>query len=136
MISIFDIAKALRNQAVIVTDANSLKLVGNGESFSPDVNQSHVEEIVVFGDDNSVGLSNDSSDIQIGFYQLSVHTPIHENKWAGMVIIGILKSSFTKGLKLTFNSQLVIITNRSTSQIMPNDTHNVLHLTINYSVIA
>jgi hypothetical protein len=135
MISKFDLAKALRNQAVIVTDANSLRLVGNGESFSPDVNESHVEEIVLYGDDNTVGVGNDSSDVQVGIYQLSAHTPIAQQKWAGLSIVDILAASFTKGLKLTFNSQLVIIMESSIAQMMTNDTHNIHHLSVRFSVI-
>ena len=136
MISKFDLAKALRNQAVIVTDANSLTLVGNGEGFSPDVNESHVEEIVLYGDDNPVGVGDDSSDIMIGIYQLSVHSPINQNKWAGLSIIGILESSFVRGLKLIFNSQLVVIKDSSLAPMMISDTHNIHHLSIRFSVIA
>lgn len=136
MISKFDLAKALRNQAKIVTDANSITLVGNGEGFSPDVNESHIEEIVLYGDDDSVGLGNASSDIQFGIYQLSLHTPINKTKWDALQVIDILQASFTKGLKLTFNSQLVIVKESSLAEMMTNNTHMIAHLSIRFSVIA
>jgi len=135
MINVFDLAKALRNEAKIVTDANSFTLVGNGEGFEPDVNQSHIEEIVLYGDDDSVGLGNDSSDIQIGIYQLSVHSPKNDTKWAGLKIVGVLKDHFVRGLKPIFNSQMVVIETSSLAPMMQNDTHIIHHLSIEFSVI-
>lgn len=135
MISKFDVAKALRDQAKIVTDANSLVLVGNGEGFEPDVEKSHIEEIVLYGNDFSVGLADESSDIQVGIYQLSVHSPKTEPKWVGLEIIDILQASFVKGLQLTFNGQMVRIKTSSLATMMQSETHFIYHLSIEFSVI-
>lgn len=135
MISKFDLAKALRDKADLVATANSYKLVANGESFEPDVDKSHTVEIVLFGDDNSVGLPNASSDISFGIYQLSVHSPKSQTKWAGLEIADVWKAAFSKGLQLTFNSQLVVINTSSLSPMMQNGTHLIHHLSITFSVI-
>lgn len=134
MINKFDLAKALNNQAKIVTDANSWVLVANGQDFTPDVNNIHVREFVLYGDDNG-GLANDSSDIQIGIYQLSVYTPKTLTKWRGLQVIDILQASFSKGLKLIFNNQMVVIINSSLEHMDINDNHIIHHLSIRFSVI-
>lgn len=135
MISKFNLAKALRNEAKIVADANSITLVGNGEGFSPDVNQTFVEEIVLFGDDSSVGLGDESSDLQFGIYQLSVHSPINQTKWAGLQIIDILSAHFVRGLKPIFGGQQAVVTIASVAPMMKSETHLVFHLSITFSVI-
>jgi hypothetical protein len=135
-ISKFNLAKALRNEAKIVADANSITLVGNGEGFSPDVNESHIEEIVLYGDDDSVGLAAATSDIQFGIYQLSVHSPINQTKWAGLQIVDILQAHFVRELKPSFNGQEAVITDSSLAPMMKNETHLIHHLSIRFSVIA
>lgn len=135
MISKFNLAKALRNEAKIVADANSITLVGNGEGFSPDVNQTFIEEIVLFGDDNSVGLGDESSDVQFGIYQLSVHSPINQTKWAGLQIIDILSAHFVRGLKPIFGGQKAVVTTASVSPMMKSETHLIFHLSVTFSVI-
>lgn len=135
MINKFNLAKALRNEAKIVTDANSFKLVANGEGFTPDVNQTFIEEIVLFGDDNSVGLGDASSDVQFGIYQLSVHSPINKTKWDGLQIIDILSAHFVRGLKPSFGGQKAVITTASVAPMMKDDTHLIFHLSVTFSVI-
>lgn len=135
MISTFDLAKALRDQAKIVTDANGLTLVGNGEGFAADVNESHIEEIVLYGDDNSVGLAAATSDIQFGIYQLSVHSPKNQTKWAGLKIIDILQAHFVRELKPSFNGQGAVINDSSLSPMDQNETHLIHHISITFSVI-
>jgi len=135
MISKFDLAKALRDQAKITADANSIKLVTNGEGFSPGVNQTIIEEAVIFGDDNSIGLAGATSDMQIGIFQLSLHVPKNETKWDGLKIIDILQAAFPRELKLTFNSQLVVIMDSSTGPMFQNDTHFIFILSVSFSVI-
>lgn len=135
MISKFDLAKALRDQATIVATANSYTLVGNGEGFEPDVNASHIEEIVLYNDDESIGLANNSSDIQLGVYQLSVHSPKTQTKWIGLQIIDVLSTHFVMGLKPSFNGQQVVIKKASLSPMMQNNTHIIHHLSITFSVI-
>ena len=136
MISKFNLAKALRNEAKIVTDANSLTLVGNGEGFIADVNKSHIEEIVLYGDDNSVGLANLSSDIQRPVYQLSVHSPKNQTKWVGLDIADTLSAHFVRGLKPSFNGQKAVVTTASVATMIQNSTHFIYHVSVTLSVIA
>lgn len=135
MIGKFNLAKAFRNEADIVADANSYTLVGNGQGFTPDVNESHIEEIVLFGDDESVGLGNNSSNVQFGIYQLSVHSPIHDKKWTGLQIIDVLSAHFKRGLEPAFGGQKAVVTIASVAPMMKNDTHLIFHLSITFSVI-
>lgn len=134
-ISKFNLAKALRNEAKIVSDANSFTLVANGEGFTPDVNETFIEEIVLFGDDNSVGLGDVSSDVQFGIYQLSVNSPIGQTKWAGLQIIDILSAHFVRGLKPSFGGQQAVVTIASVAPMMKSDTHLIFHLSVTFSVI-
>jgi len=134
MISKFDLAKALRDQAKIVTDANSYTLVTNGEDFEPDVNDMHIEEATLFGDDTTK-LGNGSSDSQVGIYQLAVHTPKSQNKWVGLNIIDILSAHFSRGLQATFNSQTAVIQSASLSSMQENQTHYIHNLSLKFTVI-
>lgn len=135
MISKFNLAKALRDEAKVVTDANNYVLVGNGEEFEPDVNESHIEEIVLYNDDETIGLANNSKDIQIGIYQLSVYSPKTKSKWTGLQIVDVLAAHFTRGLKPEFNGQQIVIETSSLSPMMQTETHLVHHLSIKFSVI-
>ena len=141
MISKFDLAKALRDQAKIVSDANSFVLISDGktedgENFTPDVNKSHIIESTLFGDDNHVGLGNDSVVIQYGIYQLSVHSTKIEPKWTGLLIIDILTAHFARELTPSFNGQNVKVIDSSTSpMIMESKTHFIYNLSIRFSVI-
>ncbi len=135
MISKFDLSKALRNQAVIVAAANDYTLVANGEAFTPDVNSSHIVESVLYGDDNSIGLADNSSSISFGIYQLSVHSPKTQSKYVGLAIVDVLQTSFSKGLELTSNSQMVRIKTASLSPMMETDTHLIHHLSLDFTVI-
>lgn len=131
----FDLAKALRNEAKTVADNNSYTLVGEDERFEPDPDTTYIKESVLFGDDNSVGLSDNSSDIQIGIYQIDVNIPKNQSKWVALEIAGVFETAFFKGLKLTFNSQFLKIKTSSLSNEMENDTHLFYVLSIIFSVI-
>jgi len=136
MINKFDIAKALRNEAKTVSDANSYTLVGEGESFSPDPNTTYIEEFVLYGDDNPIGVADNSSDIQIGIYQLNINVPKTQSKGAALVIIGVFETAFLKGLELTFNSQTVRMKAKSLAHLDENDTHLIHVLSVTFSVIG
>lgn len=136
MISKFNIAKALIDQAQVVADANTYLLIPRGKQFTPEVNVMHVEEYVLYGDDNSVGLSDNSSDIQFGIYQLSIHTPKTETKWNGLSVVDIFQASFVKGLQLTSGGQMLRIKSSALGPMFQNDTHFIHILSITYSVIG
>lgn len=135
-ISKFDLAKALRDKAKLVADANSYTLIGEGVSFSTDPNATFIQEFVLYGDDNPVGVSDTSSDIQIGIYQLNINVPKNQSKWVALEIIGVLDTAFPKGLELTFNSQMLRIKSSSLSPQLENDTHLIDILSITFSIIG
>lgn len=137
MINKFNIAKALLDKAVTVSNDNSYLLIPDGESYTPDPNTTYIEEKVIYGDDLSVGISDISSDIQFGIYQINVMTPRAKEggKWAGLQITGIYQGEFSKGLGLSFGGQTLRIKNSTVKPMGKDDTHFVHILSINFSVI-
>jgi hypothetical protein len=135
MINEFNLAKALRDKAQEIATANSYTLVANGEGFAPEVGETYIEEIVLYGNNDTIGMPNDSSDIQIGIYQININTPINESKWAGLAIVNVINPEFPKGLKLTFGGQLVVIKTTTLEPMQKNDTHLIHILSISFSVI-
>jgi hypothetical protein len=135
MINKFNISKALRDNAKTIADANSVKLVSNGELYDPDINLGYVEEIALYGKDTSIGLADESSDIQFGIYQININTPKTKTKWSGLKLADIFNAGFSKGLELTYNGQMVRIKNTTFEPMMQNDTHLIHILSINFSVI-
>lgn len=134
MINKFDLAKALYDQAKIVSDANSYTLIANGQTFEPDVSDMHIEEATLFGEDiPKVG--NDSSQSQVGIYQLAIHTPKTQTKWVGLKIVDVLSAHFSRGLQATYNSQMAVIQNHSLASMQENSTHYIHHLSMKFTVI-
>ena len=137
MISTFNIAKALFDKARQVSTDNSYLLIPQGEKHEPDPNETYIEEIPLYGDDNSIGLADNSSDIQFGIYQINVNTPKAQagGKWSSANIADIYKAAFSKGLELTFGGQMLRIKNTTVKPLDMNDTHFTHVLSITFSVI-
>jgi len=137
MINKENIAKALLNEAKQVASDNSYVLIREGENHESDPNETYIEEMVVYGGDNSIGLSDASSDIQFGFYQINVNTPQAEasGKWDGLTIIGVFQTAFRKGLELEDGGQTIRIKNVTLATMMQSKTHYIHILSIDYSVI-
>ncbi len=136
MINKFNISKALFDKAEQVSTDNSYLLIAEGQKHESDPNETYIEEKVLYGSDDSVGLSDDSSDIQIGIYQINVNTPQAEKggKWAGLEIAGVYQSEFSKGLTLSFGGQSLRIKNASVIPMAQSKTHYIHILSIVYSV--
>ena len=137
MINKFNLAKALFDNVKAIADTNSFLLIANGDDYETNPNETFLQEIVLYGDDVSLGVSNNSSDIQLGIYQVNINTPKAQegSKWLGLQMAGIIQSGFAKGNKLTFGSQLVTIKSTTLESMFQNDTHMVHILSIKYSVI-
>ena len=137
MINKFNIAKALFNEAEQVSNDNSYLLIPEGEKHESEPNESYIEEMVLYGDDNSVGLSDNSSDIQFGIYQINVNTPRVEEggKWSGLKISGIYQAAFSKGLTLSFGGQNLRVKNSTLKPMDIKETHFTHVLSIVFSVI-
>lgn len=138
MINPFDIAKAFRDHSKSIADANGYTLVGEGEPYEPDVNTQYIDESLIFGPDNPVGISDNSNDFQLGIYQLMVNTPKAFGagaKWKGLEVVGVLKSAFPKGLELTSGGQKVRIKSFNTPEQLEDETYINHVLSLTYSVI-
>lgn len=137
MINNFNIAKALFDKAEQVSTSNSYLLIAQGEKHEPNPNETYIEEMPIYGDDDSVGLADTSSDIQLGIYQINVNTPKAEKggKWSGLNIAGVYKAAFSKGLTLSFGGQSLRIKNTTVKPMDMDNTHFTHVLSIVYSVI-
>lgn len=137
MISKKDLAKALLNKTVEVAGDNNYNLIPYGEKYDPGVNETYIKEYCIYGDDNTVGMANNSSDIQFGVYQLSIHTPKTETgyRWKGAEIADVFTSAFSMGLQLTYNGQMVEILKASLTIPSISNTHMVHILSIRFDVI-
>lgn len=137
MINLFTLAKALLDRLTEVTTANSYTLVPAGSEYTRDASATFVEEHVLFGKDDTVGLSADSSDIQFGVYQVNINVPKSQSgaKWKALEMGGIVRGHFPKALILTNGSQEVKIYNSSLSQLDNDETHLQYILSITFSAI-
>ncbi len=134
MISKFDIAKALRDQAEAVCTANSYTLFSSDGKASPGADDAYIKEYNPFGNDNPIGYGGTS--MQKGIYQLSVYVPKSQNKWGLLKMVDTINAHFVRGLKPTHNSQMLVIEKTTTTGNKPNDTHNVQHISVYFSVIG
>jgi hypothetical protein len=137
MINKFNIAKALLDNAQTISNDNSYLLVPDGEEYTKKPSETYIQEMPLYGDDESIGISDDSSDIQFGIYQINVNTPKAEEgaKWSGLTIAGVYQTGFAKGLTLSFGGQSLRIKNTSLAGMQQNDTHFIHILSITFSVI-
>ena len=137
MISSFSIAKCLLDKTQEVATANGYTLVQFGAKYSPSPSETYIREIPLFGEDRMIGLADNDSDIQYGFYQINIYTPKDNTggKWQARTIESVFKTAFKKGTELTHNAQMLRTRNSKVIQSDSNDTHNVHILSINYSVI-
>jgi hypothetical protein len=137
MIDKFNLAKALLDNSEVISVANSYLLIPDGEAYASNPNETFIQEKTLYGPDNSVGLSDDSSDFQIGLYQVTINTPKAQEggKWSGLQIAGVFQAGFNKGLELTFGGQMLRIKNATIEGMDENDTHFIHILSITFSVI-
>ena len=137
MINKHDLAKALLNQARLIAVNNSYNLIPNGMAYQPDPNTAYIQEFVLYGDDNAIGMSDNSCDIQLGIYQITINTPKAQegSKWTGLKIGGVYQSGFARGTELIYNDQKVRIKNSALSEMDSDDTHDAHALSIKYSII-
>ena len=137
MINKYSISKALYDNTKQVSTANGFLLIANGKAYTPSPNDVYVQEMTIYGDDNSVGIADNSSDIQMGIYQININTPkaLTGGKWQGLQMVDIYQAGFSKGLELTFNGQMLRIKSAKLSTMMQSDTHFIHILSIAYSVI-
>jgi len=137
MINKHDLAKALLNQARLIAVNNSYNLIPNGKAYQPDPNTAYIQEFVLYGDDNAIGMSDNSCDIQLGIYQITINTPKAQegSKWTGLKIGGVYQSGFARGTELIYNDQKVRIKNSALSEMDSDDTHDAHALSIKYSII-
>ena len=137
MINSFSIVKALLDKAQQVADDNSYLLIPHGKSYKPDVNTAYIEEFTLFNESISIGMADNSSDIQMPIYQLNINTPRSNvgARFMGLIITGVYQEAFKKGTQLTFNGQMIRAKDAKVTQAAVHDTHLTHILSIEFSVI-
>lgn len=136
MINALDLAKALANNALSISTINGYNLVPNNETYLPGINETWVQQAALFGDERG-GLADDSSDLQFGIYQISIHTPktTPSAEWDGLAIAGVYKTGFKRGTELVYNNQMVRMMDSSLRPLDFSATHLTTVLSVRYSVI-
>ncbi len=132
MISKFDIAKALRDQTEAVCTTNSYALLGS--KAKPNAGDTYILAHLLPGDDNPIGYG--STAMQKGVYQLAVYTPKNKSDMDTFKMTDNLTSHFSRGLKLTHNGQMLVIGKTSSTGNKPNTTHNIVYISVYFSVIG
>lgn len=142
MINKFNLKKALRDQLVVVTTANGYDIADysdDNKPFIPDVNKMYIKENVINGDDESVGLSDDSSDFQTGLYQLIINTPkgvgLGKGDFTALQTSDVLQEAFKKGQELFQGGQKVRMITPTLKRLSDSDNYIVYSLRLKFSVI-
>ena len=133
MINQFALNKALLNKLNAVTN---LDIAVHGSPFKPAPTEDYVAEKEV---PTSVDITlGKGKDVQRGFYQLTVATPIASRKFYHLDKVNETMDIFSKGLSgsVEFDNQIVSIGAITPSGMYSDDTHLKTAITIGYTVIA
>ena len=84
----------------------------------------------------TIGLSDDSPDLQLGAYQIGIYTPKSKSENLTLAVAEQVKPYFSRGDWLEAGGQWCRVKETSQSEIMQDDTHRKVFLTVYYSVIA
>lgn len=138
MINKKNIAQALVLQANTIASLNTYIFITQGEQYEQNINDTYIEEMPLFGDDNSIGISDNSSDIQFGIYQLNIYTPKSNDggRWEGLEIADVYQAGFAKGLEIEQGGQVVRIKSTSLAVMQQTKDHFKHILSVAYSVIG
>lgn len=133
MINQFALNKALLDK---LNEITTLDIAVHGSDFKPSPTQDYVAEKEV---PTSVDITlGDGADVQRGFYQVTIATPIAKKKFYHLGIVNDILPQFGKGLAggIEFDNQIVSIGAITPSGMYSDDTHLKTALTIAYTVIA
>ncbi len=132
MVSEFSVRKALLDRLKSLSGIPTV--FAEGSSGTPDPQDYYVEEHVLPAPTSSVGVSNSSSDIQRGVYQIDINFPKAIGKFKALEYGDIIASGFPKGLQLTHGGQQVKISTTSWSPVRHYDLNSTVSLSIRYTV--
>jgi len=133
MINQFALNKAFLEKLKSITN---LPIAVSGSQFTPKVDQDYIAEKEV---PTSVeGKVGNGSDVQRGFYQVTICTELRRRRLHNLEIVDSIMSHFTRGTSagIEFNGQKVSISTIQPSGIYNDETHLKTALTIRYTVIA
>lgn len=133
MISQFKLNKALLDKLESIT---GIHVAIHGENFEPKASQDYIaEKEVPTVVDTPLGKGTDR---QQGFYQVTICTPIANNKFYHLRIVDSIIPEITKGYsgRIAFYDTHVSIHKVTPSGMYSDDTHLKTALTIAYTVIA
>ena len=136
MINEFNAVKSCLDTLKTYADANNYRIAVNGAKFSPLVGEVFLEESYLHND-NSQGLSNSASQVQLPIYQINIHVPKEYGNWKALQIYTQLVSVFERGTDISNDSgQQVRIEQVNSRVLQSTDTHNVLACSVDLRVIG
>ena len=117
------------------TDAEGYNVAISGEDYTPSTDEIYLNELFLFNE-NSQGLNNEASQIQLPIYQVAINTPKSMGKWKGLEIAGSLAVLFERGSDISSESQKVIVNTVDCGQLMTGTTHNYYVVSIRLTLIS
>lgn len=137
MISSFKTAQALVNKLDAFCTLKGLNIVVFGSTETLDTTQTYIKEHLLDNDEDSVGMSGASSDVEFPIYQIDILTPKNMTKWKNKEVSDLVKAEFKKAeFVLNDGEQSVQIQSTGKSSVIFDDTHAISSLSVNLTVIA
>jgi hypothetical protein len=133
MISQFSLSAAFYNH---LNASTVIDIARDGEKFTPSPSGEYLMEKLV--PTNELGRLGAGTDVQKGFYQVTVCTPISKGNLYNNSIVDIVRPLFPNGTQaaITHSGQQVSLSKFTPSGMYKDDTHLKTALTIAYTVIA
>lgn len=136
MIDEFNAQKSCLTKLKSYADVGGFSVAIDGKTIEFDSDQIYLSERLL-SNDNSQGLSNSSSQIQLPIYQIEIHTPKIMGKWKGLEILNELSTHFERASDISLDaSQQVFIEQVNKTRANPTETHNVTLASVDLRLIG
>lgn len=136
MIDELNVAKSCLAKLKEYADAESIDIAIQGKTFEPVADAIYLEEFLI-SNTNQQGVSNLSSEIQRPIYQINIHTPKVMGKWKGLSIYTDLKTTFARASDISLDAnQQVKVEMVDKTNLQSSDTHNIMAVSVNLSLIG
>lgn len=108
----------------------------DGKTYEPSPNKVYLQEFIITND-NAQGYSNNSKQIQLPIYQITINTPKAAGKWLAIGIYAQIQSAFERATDISLDeNQRVFVEQVNRASLESSDTHNRLAASVNLSVIG
>lgn len=131
MITERDASQALLTQLKTVTGLPHL-VVDGGTGYTPSPTVAYCKEYDLSGDTFSDQVSSNGYQRKDGVYQVDIFTPKNGGKWSALETCALIQTAFPRGLRLG----KVAIKEVSRSPVRYDNTHQIISLSIGYTVLS